>query len=71
MEKEEKKKFFSFFSRFHFLFPFPLKKEKEREKERKNGRKYVRFQGQGKEKDLVYQKGKQGLKLCGFVFSKR
>mgnify|MGYP003319422754 CR=1 FL=1 len=24
-------------------------------------------QGHEKEKDLVYQKGKQGLKLCGFI----
>jgi hypothetical protein len=24
-------------------------------------------QGQRKEKDLVYQKGKQGLKLCVFI----
>ena len=49
MKKEEKKKF------FHFsLIPSPCSHFPKRTKiKKKNGRKYARFQGHGKEKDLV------------------
>ena len=38
------------------------RKKMEKEREEIRG-----LQGREKEKDLVYQKGKQGLKLCGFI----
>ena len=66
-----------------FLSPIPKRKEEEKEgndpfffpfrttgKGKKKGRKYVSTRP-WKQKDLVYQKGKQGLKLCNFILGKR
>ena len=39
----------------------------ERKKMEKEREENTYPQGHGKEKDLVHQKGKQGLKLCGFI----
>ena len=46
-----------------FFFPFRTKENGKRK------RKNTRWQGHGKEKDLVYRFGKQGLKLCGFILN--
>ena len=58
-EKEGKESFF-----YSFSFLSPLKNERKMEKEREEN---TYSQGHGKEKDLVYQNGKQGLKLCNFI----
>ena len=56
-------------SSFIVLVPFFSIRPLTREEKKQNERKYARFQGHGKEKDLVYQNGKQGLKLCGFILN--
>ena len=42
----------------------------ERKENGKRKRKNTRWQGHGKEKDLVYQNGKQGLKTMQFYFER-
>ena len=45
---------------------FSLQNERKMEKEREEN---TYSQGHENEKDLVHQKGKQGLKLCGFILN--
>ena len=77
-KKEEKKEDSSFFS------PSPIHSRRTKRKKKKegndpfsfhlerkeNGRKYARFQGHEKQKDLAHHEDEQGLKLCGFMLNK-
>ena len=61
-KEEETKEKIAKWSFFLPIFP-PFRTKENGNGEEEN----MLFQGHEKEKDLVYQKGKQGLKLCNFI----
>ena len=79
-KKRRKRRIYSCF--FHLLSILKIEKKEEKRKKflfgngkreglKKEEGRNTRFQGHEKEKDLVHHGDEQGLKLCGFVFSKR